>query len=882
MKPNIASPRQSDNHFQRSASENSDDARRNWRQGPAILHELIRAQAQNSPDAIAAVYETQWLTYRELIIRSDSWANHLRRLGVDVGTTVGIHLERSLNLPVVVLAILEAGAVCVPLEPSLPTAALEAMIRGARLSLVLTESSLQSQLPATDIPLVVVDQTNVSRGHSPALPLTENHLAFVLFTSGSTGKPKGVMISHATIAARMFRPDCEVPPPGTCMAIVKTAISHSPFLGETLAPLLHGCYFAIARPGGHQDISYLGKLIIDHALPYIAMTSTILRAFLDWPGASQCRSLKGVYCGGEAVTDDLRQRFFKCLGQTQLLVSYGTSEGGHKLTCACAPNGPLDDSRIGSPIENAQVRLLDRVLEPIPAGEIGEMYLAGPRLASGYLNQPAATAERFLPDPHSATPGKRMFWSGDFARLRSDGEFEFRGRADQQVKILGNRVELSEIEAAIAACPGIHRAVVTARTNGRGDMQLLAYIVAESKSDFSAGVLRKRLMQRLPQYMVPSVFIPLESIPVSINGKVDRRALPDPPVLTASAASDSNPVAADMPRDDAETLVANVFERFLELERVGIYDDFFSLGGHSLLAVEVIAEINRISNSKLGAVDLIRCPTAEKLGGALKGAIPRQGPSLIPLCEAPGQSNLFCILGIQSYQDLARVLKTSLSVYAVLGPVESQVLEAMANDRAEFCFPPVEEIARQYIAVIRDAQPTGPYHLLGHSFGGVIATEIARQLHSEGQQINFIGLLDCAVGPASQPSKARWLKRRIHQFVAAPAKLLGYRKSGGAGTAIAPDPPWRPKIVQAQQAIKAEWSNHRYQYAGSVTLFRALDEDRSEYFDRPDYGWKDHVQGRIVICELPGDHLSILKMPYVELLANSILKAVATADDGIA
>jgi amino acid adenylation domain-containing protein len=848
---------------------------RDWHLQPAVLHQLVRAQLSRTPDGLAAVYDHELLTNQELLLQSDAWSARLAALGVKRGSLVGIHLDRSLQLPGIILGILQAGGACVPLEPSHPRPALATMIAEARPQLILSHTELSDRLPPNAVAVVRIDELPPATSSPSAERVSETDLAFVFYTSGSTGVPKGVMLPHKAVAARMWRPEDEIAPLGHCMTILKTAISHSPFLGEMFTPLLHSCYFAIARPGGYQDVSYLGDLINQHHITHIAMTSSVLRTFVEWPGSADCRSLKAVYCGGELVTDELRQKFHDRFRDARFYVTYGTSEAGHVLSGEYGASDRLEASRIGRPIPQATVHLLDDSLKPVPAGEIGEMFFTGPRLASGYLHRPDWTAECFLEAPAGKT-GRRMFRSGDLARLRPDDEFEFHGRIDEQVKILGHRVELREIEAALASHPDVAAAAVVARANDRGGTQLAGYVVAKAQREFTSSAIREWLADRLPHHMVPQHVMKLSELPLTPIGKVDRATLPEPTRDASKRSSES----ADGPRDDAESLVVSVFQRLLEVERVGIRDDFFALGGHSLLAVEAVLEINRLNNSNLGVGDLIRNPTVENLADVLRGAERHVGPSVVPLAEASGRENLFCIMGIQLYHDLAQALREEFSVYGVLVPIETEAMEQFASGRRDAEFPTVEELAGEYVSVIREAQATGPYNLIGLSFGGLVAFEIARQLQEAGESTNFIGLLDCALPNGKRRKKLRWLQRRARDIARLPRTVVQRLRHGPGFSRKAKQHHWRARANDAWRKGRAEWSGKHYRYRGSITLFRAPgDEYYDEYIYSPDYGWQDFVIGRVITFDITGDHTSIVRPPHVQHLARLILDGIRKSVD---
>jgi amino acid adenylation domain-containing protein len=857
--------------------------RRAWHGRPPILHQLVRAGAAETPDRIAAVYQDQWVSYSELVARSGSWAARLRTLGVDVGTLVGVHLERSLDLPVIVLAVLEAGGVCIPLEPSDPPERVAAMIQQTQPSVIVTHSRLGGQLPTTAAAVVTVDDQPPELAPPPEAPLSPDNLAFVHLTSGSTGAPKGVMVSHATVAARMVRQDSDVADPGTCMAIMKTPISNSPFLGEMFAPLLHGCYFVIARPDGHQDIPYLAKLIVDHSVTHIAMTSTVLRAFLEWPGAADCRTLKSIHCGGEAVTDDLRRRFFECFPNARLVVTYGTTESGHKLSCQCRAGVPLDGTRIGRPIPNAHVQLLDPALEPTAPGEVGEIYLGGPRLAVGYLNRPAWTAERFVPDPFSTDGGERLYRSGDLGRVRPDGELEFTGRTDQMVKVHGNRVELLEIESALADCPGVREAVVVARAGGRGDAQLVAYIVANDKPGPTAAQWRDRLSQRLPPYMVPGVFIALDEIPRTQSGKLDRRAL-----ANREPGPGQQPVNGyAAPRTPTERILAEIWQTVLGVERVGRDDNFFALGGHSIVATRACVELESRLRRRISPAFLFAAPNLADLADAIDRQRSSECPVVIvPLQPAGRCPPLFLMPKLNGSPWIARGLLRHLD------PQRPVFALGLADENAPWGERvTLEEIAGHCVAALREAKVDGPLHVVGHSFGGIVAYEVARQLHAAGMEVGRVVIIDSWLELPGNSLRARLrnlafffanLPRWVFQFVfkRSPAvQLFAVRRRFRS---------WRRRagsLITREPAVKRlDWSMDRQDrpeqlrkrmdtyfsalqsyvpgpYSGRVLLFRAKVRPLLHGLT-PDLNWGRFVTGPIEVIAVPGNHHSILKANY--------------------
>ena len=454
---------------------------------------------------------------------------------------------------------------------------------------------------------------------APASSVRPDDLAFLLFTSGSTGTPKGLMVTHAIAAARMFRQESQTPPPGSCMVIMKTSIGHSPFLGELFAPLLHGCYFAVARPQAYEDVEYLGSLVARHRVTRLIMTPAALRAFLDWPEAGSCDSLTRIFCGGEAVADDLRERVFERFPRARFFIGYGTTETGHALSWECRPDVPLEGHPIGHPEHGARVRLLGPGLEPIgpdAPGVVGEIHIGGPQLALGYLNRPAQTAERFLPmlaDGAADEPGSRMFRTGDLARYLPGGGFEYLGRADQQVKVRGFREELGELETRLRRHPGVADAAAAACEESAGSTRLVAYVVPDGTAPLAAADLRRTLRAELPEPMVPAAVVFLDRLPLTSNGKIDRRALPAP---APESRRDGQPAAA--PSSQLERTVAAAWQRVLGLDEVGVTDNFFDVGGDSLLLLKLQNELRAALGREVQVAQLFEHPTVATFAASLR------------------------------------------------------------------------------------------------------------------------------------------------------------------------------------------------------------------------------------------------------------------------
>lgn len=553
------------------------------------LHQWVEEQVMRTPDAVAVTFEGQQLTYRELNERANQLAHHLQRLGVGPDTLVGICVERSLEMVVGLLGILKAGGAYVPLDPTYPAERLAFMLEDAAPAVLLTQHHLLPHLSNCESEVLCLDTgwTAIAQAstQNPDVALDKENLAYMIYTSGSTGRPKGAMNTHGAICNRLLWMQDEYGLTPADSVLQKTPFSFDVSVWEFFWPLMTGARLVVARPEGHKDSAYLVRIIVEQQITTLHFVPSMLQIFVNEPGLAACCSLKRIICSGEALPFALQQRLFERL-DVELHNLYGPTEAAVDVTYwACERESERMIVPIGRPVANTQIYLLDPRLQPTPIGVPGELYIGGVQLARGYLKRPELTAEKFVPDPFSSEPGARLYRTGDLARYLPDGAIEYLGRIDFQVKIRGFRIELGEVESVLANHPAIHEIVVVARADQAGNQQLVAYIVLVPNHHPTAGELRDFAQQRLPEYMVPAVFVVLEALPLSSNGKVDRRALPAPDA--GRLALSSGFVAASTPQ---EQLLAAIWAGLLGLERVGIHDNFFELGGDSLRATQVTAK----------------------------------------------------------------------------------------------------------------------------------------------------------------------------------------------------------------------------------------------------------------------------------------------------
>jgi amino acid adenylation domain-containing protein/non-ribosomal peptide synthase protein (TIGR01720 family) len=555
------------------------------------LHELFERQVEQTPDAVALRFEGRQLTYAELNGRANRLAHDLRARGVGPDVLTGICIERSLEMVIGLLGILKAGGAYVPLDPGYPKDRLVYMLENSGARVVLTQAKLARELDIwSGREVVSLDAQWEEIAAHPASNLGAtaglDDLAYMIYTSGSTGKPKGAMNTHRGICNRLYWMQDEYRLTADDRVLQKTPFSFDVSVWEFFWPLMTGTTLVIARPDGHRDGEYLAQLIADEAITTIHFVPSMLNAFLRTPGLGRCHSLRRVICSGEALPAELARELFRHL-RCELHNLYGPTEAAVDVTSWKVEESEIGAAiPIGRPIANTQIWVLDRNLAPVPAGVAGELYIGGVQVGRGYYGRPELTAERFIDDPFR-TPGARLYRTGDLARVRVDGVIEYLGRIDDQVKIRGFRIELGEIAAQLVEQPEVDDALVVARGEGN-EKRLVAYVVPSSGNVTDVAVidvLKRALKQQLPEYMIPAAFVLMEGFPLNSNGKIDRKALPEPDWQLTSVY-----VA---PRSEAETELAAIWARLLKLERVGIEDNFFAIGGDSILSIQAVSRANQ-------------------------------------------------------------------------------------------------------------------------------------------------------------------------------------------------------------------------------------------------------------------------------------------------
>jgi amino acid adenylation domain-containing protein len=859
---------------------------------------LFEEQVRESPDSIAVSFGKAHLTYRELNERSNQLARYLAGRGIRPGMLVGICAERSLELIVGLLGILKAGAAYASLDPALPDERLGEMLEDLQTPvLLLTHSRLLKPFGRGSPDRVCLDlDWSAIRDESvdnPAIPINAAQLAYVSFTSGSTGRPKGVCVPHRAVI-RLVRNTNYAHFSRADVFLQLAPLSFDASTFEVWGPLLNGGRLAVFPP--HiPTLSELTEVIQKEQVTTAWFTSGLFHQLVD-EAPEALEAVHQILAGGDVLSPPHIVKALSFLGTSTLINGYGPTENTTFTTCYRLP-GSIDAARsipIGRPISNTTCYVLDDRLQLVPLGVPGELYAGGAGLATGYLNAPELTADKFV--AHPFVPGERLYKTGDQVRWLPDGNLEFIGRINDQVKIRGFRVEPGEIESKLLEHPQVRQCVVTARPDGGGAKQLVAYVVAVDGAKLAVEQLRTFVRQHLPDYMVPTFWVSMADLPLSPNGKVDRRALPVPETRTAIEGE------ASEPRDDTERQLKEIWEEILGLSRVGIHEQFFALGGHSLLAVRLLARVEKRFARQLRVAVLFQNPTIAEFAAVLRGGDHHHqntDSSLVKIQPHGSKPPLLLVHGagggmFWGYANLARHLGDDQPVCAF----KSRGLEGRKE------LDTIEELAEAYLADLRAFQPCGPYSLGGYCFGGVVAFEMARRLQQQGETIHFLGLINSSA-PNTRYYEFRWtppiifkfLKNiflrsfysyrahpeRFHRFLGWKARSLA-KRLGGAGSAarasfsqeaVAPED-WID-MSQYSEDERRVWHQHlralvRYKpepYPGRVCLFRSPVHPVRCSFDA-DYGWGELAAGGVLQKIIPGAHETIMEEPGVRILASAI------------
>ncbi|MBD2254358.1 amino acid adenylation domain-containing protein [Nostoc parmelioides FACHB-3921] len=853
------------------------------------LHELIVAQVERTPEAIAVTFDKQQLTYQELNHKANQLGHYLQTLGVQPETLVGVCMERSLEIVICLLGILKAGGAYVPIDPEYPQERIAYMLEDSQVKVLLTQEKLLNQIPQHQAQTICVDREwekiSTQANTNPNSNIKPDNLAYVIYTSGSTGKPKGAMNTHKGICNRLLWMQEAYQIDSTDSILQKTPFSFDVSVWEFFWTLLTGARLVIAKPGGHKDSAYLINLINQEKITTLHFVPSMLQVFLQNRYVSKCTSLKRVICSGEALSIDLQNRFFQHL-QCELHNLYGPTEAAIDVTFwQCRQDSNLKTVPIGRPIANTQIYILDTDLQPVNIGVTGEIYIGGVGVARGYLNKEELTQEKFIINSFSNSQYNRLYKTGDLARYLPDGNIEYIGRADYQVKIRGYRIEIGEIENIVSSHPQVREAVVIARDDNAQEKQLVAYITYNSVKP-QLDNLRDFLQEKLPEFMIPAAFVMLETLPLTPSGKVDRKALPKPDL---SDYNSRNSYVA--PRNEIEEKLVQIWSDILHLPKIGVTENFFAIGGNSLKALHLISQIEQLFAKEIPLATLLTNPVIADLAKVIQANNQIHNSPLVPIQPQGKQQPFFCIHPagghVLCYFKLSQYIGTDQPFYGLQA-------QGFYGDKEPLMR--VEDMASVYVKTIREFQPKGPYRVGGWSFGGVVAYEVAQQLHRQGQEVSLLAILDSYVPilldkqkpiddvylvgvlsrvfggmfgqdnlVTSEEIEDLTVEEKINYIIdkARKARIfpLGVERQNN-----------RRILDVLVGTLKATYSYVRQPYPGKVTVFRA----REKHIMAPDptLVWVElfsvMAAQEINIIDVPGNHYSFVLEPHVQVLAKNL------------
>ncbi|HEY6344892.1 MAG TPA: amino acid adenylation domain-containing protein [Bryobacteraceae bacterium] len=841
---------------------------------PNCLHELIAEQAARSRDRIAAVFGEKRLTYNELDVNASRVAAVLRAAGAGPGVLVAIYMERSLEMLVGLLGILKSGAAYVPLDPDEPAARCSLKIEDSGAQIILTQASLASHLSPVSGTRISIEDAVKAPLECPAVAQDPESLAYVIYTSGSTGKPKGVCVSHRALVNLLtsMRREPGLQQGDRFLAVTNLCFDISAL--ELFLPLLVGAQVVIAS----KETAVDGASLLDHLRRYsitaVQGTPATWRILLAGGWSRESGNQK-VLCGGEALPPALGGELLNCSDCVWNV--YGPAE----TTVWSSVSRVREEGgvAIGRPIQNTRFYVLDRRMMRVPVGIPGELYIGGSGLAHGYLNNPELTCERFVADPFFE--GK-LYRTGDEVRFRADGEIEYLGRLDFQVKLRGHRIELGEVEFIATQYPGVSQALALVREDAFGDPRLVCHVVPQRGSQLRAADLLAAMKSRLPDYMIPSIVI-LDSLPLTRNGKIDLANLPEPTLETTPT----------RPPTAIEQQLLEIWKQLLKRKGIGIADNFFDVGGHSLLAMKLLSEVaSAFGGRSLPVAAIFRAPTVEQMAALLSLKPSKSSSSVVTLQPLGLQPPLFLIPGAYgnavAYADFARSFGSDRPIH---------LLEPVGFEGRGRPLERIEEVAANFLQEIRKVQPRGPYRLIGFCIGGIVAFEMAQQLVAAGEETPWLAMVE-TWHPRSVPETprrsapralrpfvffARGLGRHVRAMLRLPPReaLRYFREKS---------PIIREMIVRRDVYRGIEYKRYidfvveaayragsRYDpasYAGDILLFIAGNLKVEAGWDTR-LAWRELARDGCAVVRLAaGNAAEVLKKPYVKALADRLMEGL--------
>ena len=850
------------------------------------IDEIFAKNAEMTPDAIAVVHNELSITYGELNRRANRLASHLLKLGLQPGSFVGISLDRSIGLVVAKLATLKAGAGYIPINTSYPPDRKCQMVGPA--AVVITTNRWLADFAKMRLPTIIIDRSSDLEIDDHALSPISNgeSVAAVLYTSGSTGRPKGAKIPHRAVTGLVLNTNYMTLDAGDAIAH-RTNIGFDVALFEIWGALLNGCRLVIIDQEVQLSPSDFVRELRRQKVTRLWMTTSLFHLLArEVPDAF--RNLRQVFVGGEPLDAEAVARVLRHGAPKDLLNVYGPTETtAFSTTYSVKENSsPGKIVPLGKPIANTQVYILDRFFAPVPIGIVGEIFIGGAGIAHGYIDAPALTAERFLKNPFSSDPNALFYKTGDLAKWLPDGNIQFVGRADSQIKIRGFRVELGEIESLLKTHPSVKECAVIVRgERSDNDRRIVAYVTGEQQQ---AATLREYLSGRLPDWMLPSAIVHLERLPFNVNGKIDRDALPEPLFEELGKR-----IVA--PKDRLESQLLTLWREILNIPTISVTDNFFDLGGHSLLALPIFLRIEKLLGKRLPLSILFEAPTIQKLAETIRRkTLETERPLLVPINPEGSGPPFFGIHGsfgeVLFYRSLSRALGRTQPFYGIQSPVLGS---------GSLPYTTIETLASYYMEEIRKVWACGPYLIGGYSFGGVVAFEIACQLRALGEDVALVALFD-SPNPTKLRCRQKFASRVKKRFAEIATMPLGYKLPYLAGRAMkriqielqkarrnmaSSDQPNKRteagseifrqlRISMIHEGMLTDYRPNPF--PGHVTLFKSkYPPDGFEYLK--DLGWSGYAEEGVAVVPVPGTHSSLFQAPHVGFLAERLREVLEGA-----
>ena len=847
-----------------------------------LLHLMFAQQAERTAQAIALSYEHQSWTYAELNRRANQLAHYLLKQQAGPERRVGICLERSMETVLAVLGVLKAGGAYLPLDPQAPAERLAYIIQDAGAEVILTSAEMEGRLPREQAKLVFLDRDweriGTEDGTNPQSHASPANTAYVIYTSGSTGKPKGVMVTHENVARLLSATRHWF---NFSAADVWTLFHSYAFdfsVWEIWGALLYGGRLVIVPYWVTRSPESFYGLLKTEKVTVLNQTPSAFRQLSEFEQSSALSggdlSLRLVIFGGEALEMSSLRSWFAGHGDArpQMVNMYGITETTVHVTYQRLTAGTANESAslIGERIPDLQTYILDEFMQPTGIGIAGELYVGGAGLARGYLNRPELSAQQFVPHPFSKEPGERLYRSGDLVRYRKNGQLEYLGRIDHQVKIRGHRIELGEIEAVLGRHAGVKQCAVVVREDGGVGPQLVAYIEPAQDLTMDLEDARQEMGRVLPDYMVPAALVLLEKIPITINGKLDRRALPAPERQRGQYRAPGNP---------QEQKLCELFAEVLGVEQVGVDDNFFALGGHSLVAPRLVSRIRDTLGVSLSLRALFEAPTVAELSLRIHSGVSGKS-ALDQVLTLNAQGNLpplFCLHGGSGlswgYAGLVRELGPNRPIYGI---------QAVGID-TECAFPAnIEEMAGNYARTIRKIQPHGPYYMVGMSMGGLVAHAIACQLQREGEELGCLAIMDSYLAVPGEIALEPDITELFELVQFDTEHLKGRRVSIPTVVEVARQVGHVIGLLEVEQiermlhflkhATTLRLAFRPGKFRGNI-LFFAATQDRPDFFSPAQ--WRDHVTGEIKIHELHCRHPRITDPDQIAMVGKVLRNYLA-------